>query len=703
MRDIYICLITILLSNFLFSQQSAAQQSAAQQDSLDTKLLNEITVIGYDANRKLLQTPGAVALINPQQITAFDETSVVPALNTVPGVRMEQRSPGSYRIAIRGSMLRAPFGVRNVKVYWNNIPFTEPSGSTNFNLLDVINMGKIEVIKGPAGSIYGAGTGGVVNIQSESPRQRKDYIGAEALLGSYGLQRYATTVNQATENATYSFKYAHQESDGYREHTSFERDVIQLNGNFQMSEKREVTANFLYADLQYDIPGGLNIDQYNENPRQARPGNPFVQGAVESNAGIDQQYLLIGLSHNYKWDENFSNLTTIYGDHSFFNNPFLFDYKRDSRMGGGGRTRFDYVADIAGVQTRFTLGGEYQTATNIARNFGNNQGQAGDLNFDDELRTSQSLLFTRAELELPEDFFLTVGVSRNNLRYDINRLVDNNLDSAYRAVKDFDPVWIPRIGLAKQFNNIALHGSISYGFSPPTIEDVRTNEGSINLGLQPEEGINYEAGVRGNTLNGKLNFDITAFYFQLDETIVQQQSERGTVLFTNTGSTDQRGLEAAFTYFAIQENEGLMKNLEFQLSYTLHNFEFKEYTKFEDEALQVYSGNQLTGVAPNILVLAATLETGAGFYLNGSLNYTDEIPLDDANTVYADAYQLVLLKAGYRFTLSDQLNAEVFAGVNNLLDQKYSLGNDLNAFGNRFYQPAPDRNYYGGLKVFFGY
>lgn len=693
MRNLFTCLLALLLTHPLI----------AQQDTLETKLLNEITVIGYDANRKLLQTPGAVALVTPQQIRAFDETSVVPALNTVPGVRMEERSPGSYRIAIRGSMLRAPFGVRNIKVYWNNIPFTEPSGSTNFNLLDVINMGKIEVIKGPAGSIYGAGTGGVVNIQSESARQQKDYIGAEAMLGSYGLQRYATTVNQVTENATYTFKYAHQESDGYREHTAFERDVVELHGNFTPSDKREISASFLYSDLQYQIPGGLNLEQYNDNPRQARPGNPFVLGSVEANAGIDQEYLLIGLSHHYEWNDRFSNQTTVYGDHSFFENPFNLDFKRDSRMGGGGRSRFDYVADIGSIETRFTLGGEWQTATNIARNFENDSGQAGVLNFDDELRSSQSLIFTRAELELPYDFFVTLGVSRNNLEYDINRLVDNNLDSAYRVSKDFDPVWIPRIGLAKQFGNIALHGSISYGFSPPTIEDVRTNEGSINLDLRPEEGINYEAGVRGNTLNGKLNFDISAFYFQLDETIVQQQSERGTVLFTNTGSTDQRGLETAFTYFALEDNPGFLKNLEFQLSYTLHDFEFNNYTKFEGDTIQDYSGNQLTGVAPNIFVLAAILETNAGFYLNASFNYTDEIPLNDANAVYADAYQLVLLKAGYRTRIGDKLNMEVFAGVNNLLDQTYSLGNDLNAFGGRYYQPAPDRNFYGGLKFFFDY
>jgi iron complex outermembrane receptor protein len=46
---------------------------------------------------------------------------------------------------------------------------------------------------------------------------------------------------------------------------------------------------------------------------------------------------------------------------------------------------------------------------------------------------------------------------------------------------------------------------------------------------------------------------------------------------------------------------------------------------------------------------------------------------------------------------------EIFAGVDNLLDEQYSLGNDLNAFAGRFYQPAPTRNGYGGVKVGWRY
>ncbi|MEO0334378.1 MAG: TonB-dependent receptor plug domain-containing protein, partial [Bacteroidota bacterium] len=335
-----------------------------------TETLDEITVIGYDTEQKLLETPVAVSVLPSQEIRAFDETSLVPAMNTLPGVRMEQRAPGSYRIAIRGSALRAPFGVRNVKVYWNDIPFTDPSGSTAFNLLDVSNFGTVEVIKGPAGSIYGAGTGGVVNIRSLPQRKEGSLIELGATVGSFGLQRYTASVEQFSKHSRWAIRYAHQQAEGYRDHTEMERDMLELRGEFDLSDQHTVSASFLYSDLFYEIPGGLNLEQFQENPRQARPGNRFVMGSEESNASIDQEYVLIGLTNEYRWNEKLKNQTTIYGNFSSFENPFNFDYKRDSRQGGGGRTRFYYDHSFGAVEARYTVGAEFQMATNVARNFG---------------------------------------------------------------------------------------------------------------------------------------------------------------------------------------------------------------------------------------------------------------------------------------------------------------------------------------------
>ena len=662
-------------------------------------------MVGYDANRKLLQTAGSVSLIDARRIQAYDETSVVPAMNTVPGVRMEERSPGSYRIAIRGSALRAPFGVRNIKVYWNDIPFTDPTGSTAFNLLDVINMDRIEVVKGPASSIYGAGTGGVVTISSLAGKNATESVADEespavavgATVGSYGLQRYTARVDHQSENTTLGVKYAHQQSEGYRAHSAFRRDVLELSGRFQVSEARQISTSFLYSDLDYQIPGGLTQEQYDENPRQARPGNQFAMGSEESQAGVHQQYVLLGLSQRYAWNDRLSNLTTLYGDFSFFENPFLFDYKRDSRQGGGGRTRFYYDTHLGSIPTRFTVGAEGQTATNVARNFGNRSGQPDTLNFDDELRARQAIFFASAALELPYDISLTVGLSHNRLTYDIYRLVDVALDSSYRVKKSFDPVWMPRVGLTKALSpQIATHASISYGFSPPALEEIRTNEGSINVGLEAERGINYELGVRGNATS-TLAFDLTGFFFRLNETIVQQQSERGTTLFTNTGSTHQRGLELSTTWFAIEKGEGGMRQLQFQGAYTYHYFKFNQYVKEGED----FSGNRLTGVAPHILVLSWQATARFGGFFNGSYNHTSRIPLDDANSVYANGYHLVQAKLGYQHSLPGRATFQVFAGVDNALNQRYSLGDDLNAFGGRYFQPSAGRNYYAGIKLGF--
>ncbi|MDQ3395286.1 MAG: TonB-dependent receptor, partial [Bacteroidota bacterium] len=112
-----------------------------------------------------------------------------------------------------------------------------------------------------------------------------------------------------------------------------------------------------------------------------------------------------------------------------------------------------------------------------------------------------------------------------------------------------------------------------------------------------------------------------------------------------------------------------------------------------------FSGNFLTGVAPFVNVLNIDAGLKGGLYTNWTYNYTDRIPLNDASTLYATDYNLVMAKLGYRLNLSNILEADLYFGVDNLLNENYSLGNDLNAFGKRFYQPSPTRNYFTGIRV----
>ena len=86
-------------------------------------------------------------------------------------------------------------------------------------------------------------------------------------------------------------------------------------------------------------------------------------------------------------------------------------------------------------------------------------------------------------------------------------------------------------------------------------------------------------------------------------------------------------------------------------------------------------------------------------YLNVTTNYTDAIPLNDGNTEYADEYFLLGGRLGYRTNLGKTLPFDIFAGVDNATGRKYSLGNDLNAIGGRYYNAAAPANYYVGLNL----
>src|SRR5687768_11947220 len=144
-----------------------AYDCMAQQktDSIREVVLEEVVIRAYEHNRRLRDIPAAVSYLGRSSLERFGTGSVVSAMNTLPGIRMEERSPGSYRLNIRGSALRSPFGVRNIKVYYNDLPFTNPGGHTFFNQLGVYNFGSVEIIKGPGSSLYGAGTGGVMLIE----------------------------------------------------------------------------------------------------------------------------------------------------------------------------------------------------------------------------------------------------------------------------------------------------------------------------------------------------------------------------------------------------------------------------------------------------------------------------------------------------------------------------------------------------------
>ncbi|AYA36926.1 TonB-dependent receptor [Hymenobacter oligotrophus] len=703
MHPLPIALLLVLCAAALGAQ---AQNSPARDTTRRSVALPEATVIGYGQRLPLRRTAAAVGVIDEQVIRRFNEVSLTQAVNTLPGVRLEERATASYRISVRGSTLRSPFGVRNVKVYYNDIPFTEASGSTPLNLLDPATLGRIEVIKGPAGSAYGAGTGGVVLLSNRRPVPGEARVQLGVAAGSFGLRRYSAVAETGTDGRNLRAQYTRQELDGYRQNSAQRRDVLTLDGELAASEKQTLGLSALYTDLDYQIPGSLTRAQFEQNPRQARPRNAAGPGTVEQRASYRSRTALLGATHEYRFSAAFANTTTIYAIGSVIRTPFLVDYERNTQVGWGGRTSFGYRTLLAGLPLRLAAGGEVQTSFENARNYQNRGGTPGPLRYDDEIRTATGFVFGQADWELPHGFLATVGASYNRLRYRIYRVSDAALQpNNYRFERSFRPEVSPRVALLKELTpQVSAYASVSSGFSPPTEEEIRPSNGSLNRELQAERGTSYEVGTRGQLLGNRLRFDVAAYDFRLRQSIVSRTDAQGVQLFSNSGATRQRGLEVALSGWLWQAPPAagsaagaaaLPLSLRAFASYAYNHYRFGHYESNGND----FSGNRLTGTAPHTLAAGLDFSHRLGFYISPTTNHQARLPLNDANTEYAAGYWVFAARAGWRRTWLQRLETELYAGLENATNRRYSLGNDLNAFGNRYFQPAPGRNYYGGLTV----
>ncbi|RDC64676.1 TonB-dependent receptor [Adhaeribacter pallidiroseus] len=654
------------------------------------KALQEVVITGYATNRPLQQTAASVGLLTTRELERFSTTSLVPALNTLPGVRMEERATASYRLSIRGSSLRAPFGVRNVKMYLNDVPLVEANGTLPLNLIDAGTIGRIEVLKGPAGSVYGAGTGGTVRLETIRPNAGESILESSYMAGSYGLRRFTATAATGSDKSAFLVRYAKQKLDGYRQQSAMDRDAVLLSGQLFPSDKQKFTFHTYFTDLYYQLPGALTREQYDADPQAARKLN------VDQKTSLKLQGINIGLGHQYQFNEHWQNNTSIFGVFSFLDNPFTTDYERNANQAFGGRTQTTYSISIAAQPSRFTIGGEYQHSFVNSRHYENRVGEPGKMNFDDEVTMDQGFVFAQTEANLPGNFIFTLGGSLNFMRYDLARISDADTTSNYRNEKPIDPQFSPRVALLKVINpHLSAHGSISTGFSPPTDAEIRPSDGSFNVRLQPERGLNYEVGVRGSTLHQKLSFDLVGFWFKLNETIVSRTNPDGIVIFDNAGATRQQGIEAALAYTFIQNINRPVKLFKVWSTYAYSHFRFQNYKQNDAD----YSGNKLTGTPPHVWLMGLDFESQIGFYANVTTNYTSKLPLNDANTVYADSFFLLGARTGIKRQLGVKWQVELYGGIDNALDKKYSLGNDLNAFGGRYFQAAPNRNYYAGVQL----
>jgi iron complex outermembrane receptor protein len=683
-----------LLGLMIFCLDAAAQNSDTLKKDT-TRQLQPVTIKAYLSEQPRLRAPASVSVIGSAQLQLQPNASLVTVMNTVPGVRMEERSPGSYRLSIRGSLLRSPFGIRDVKVYYDEIPLTDAGGNTYLNAIDVSSVRNIEVLKGPDGSLFGANSGGVVRISPVDKYADTNRANLGLNAGSYGLINENGGVQNRWNNYQLNIDQAYQSYDGYRDNSYMQRHFIQTANQWRYGLNNNLKALAFYSDLKYQTPGGLTLAQAEANPRSSRLPTATLPGARQQKIGISTKTLLGGLVNEWQISSRIRNVSSIFGSHVDFANPFITNYEQRDESTYGLRSYFELSGSKQNnLEWKINAGLEWQQTNSQINNYDNQQGTKGAPQAFDNIHTNQHFFFARYTANVYQRLYFEAALSLNYYNYQFKNVYP--LNQSDFNTRSFKPQLMPRVALSYQITpNFIWRASVSRGYSTPTIAEVRPTNNIVNTGLQAQTAWNYETGLRLRNKDESTFLDASIFYYRLQNAIVRRLNPDETEYYLNAGGTNQPGLELYFSSWIIaKKTTGFVRGLQVNESLTLSRFKFRDY----NVAAASYANNRVTGVPNEVFITSLQLQIPHRMYVFIQHNYTSSIPLNDANTAYARRYHLLQAKAGWQHQYNNA-RLEVYAGADNLLNQYYSLGNDLNAVGNRYYNPSPLRNYFAGINL----
>jgi iron complex outermembrane recepter protein len=648
-----------------------------------------IQIIGYIPQMDALTTNNA---------RRGDNSSIEQGMNAIPGVKFESRGPGgSRRLAIRGGFLRSPFGVRDVKAYYQGSPLTSPDGSTALELIDPALIGQATIKKGPFASEFGAVSSGVAFFNTSSGEGIGKYGGmVQATAGSFGYQRLVVqaTIRKPTNSQVVNFirqKYA-----GYRAQEANDKYQFQYAGSRSFA-KQSLQGSLMLYQGSWELPGALDSTQVAANPRQALPISETLD------AHVDRRHLRASIGH-YALIREWSLSSTAYFHLSDKENPygtsaFFQGYKIENATGFGGRSQlgFPSIGKMA-----FRLGGEYQYESLHFQEFENLNGQKGNLLTRTLTHSTQAHAFAEGQVNFRNHHRLKAQLSLNKVRY-AQKEAFSTVTSLATGTTRFSPALASSLEWAFHATDEFKHNfffSAATGYSPPALWEVTDTLGHILSNLKPETGLNIELRSVSSLFDRHIKMEWNIYHYLLWNAIVPQTLNSGSTVYENKGSTQQMGVEGMLKYrFRFKR---IIKDGSVALNGTAQFYRFQGYQLNGDDL----SGNRLPGVPALTMNLLGDFGFAFGSSLQFSANWVGKNYLNNANTVQQSGYLLLNLKVGHSFffkypSQEPKIQLYPYIGINNLLNTQYTNFPQLNAAGGKYWNPSPGINYFGGVQFNF--
>ena len=664
------------------SAQELPADSVARLDSL------RVTVSRTSALLDDLPLP--VSVVDLTEAAVPDRgVSLDRALAGVPGVFVQNRSNFSLgdRVTMRGAGARSQFGVRGIQVIVDGIPLTLPDGQTALGNLDLATAGRVELLRGPASALYGNASGGVIRVRTRPPDPAGLDVESTVAGGSHGFFDTRILASGGEGGLGWLVGARRFRTDGFRDYAEAESYAANLVARYGTGADTELSVVLNLDHLPFaENPSSLDRATARENPTTVRD---FV---VDQGAGETHTQVQAGVALRRGWGATELDLSA-WGLHRSLRNPIPGSIIDLSRRATGARFELEGRTE-PGVDLRWTAGVDAALQHDDRVEFVNEgvgdgtRAEAGSVELDQRERVLSLGPFAQSTLRLGSAWALTLAARYDVYDFDVSdhRLEDGD-DSGDRTLTRLSPMAGLSYGPVPWFG---LYANFSTAFETPTTSELSNDpsgDGGFNDRLRPEVLRSFEAGVRGRVAQVGLSYRVSAYGGTVDDALIPFQGETEEVFFRNAGRVSRDGVELELGWTPDPW-------LRLSAAWTFQDFVLEEFVTEEGD----YSGRREPGVPRHRATVGVDAELPLDLRAALDFQWVDAFPVDDANDFFNWSYRVVDVRLGWRTSIGS-VRLHPFLSVENFFAERYNGSVVPNAFADRYYEPAPGREVYAGIRV----
>jgi iron complex outermembrane receptor protein len=628
------------------------------------------------------RVPFATTSLSAQAIALSAATSAAEALRGVPGVQVANRYNDAVgeRITIRGMGARAQFGIRGIRVLVDGIPATMPDGQTTLTHLDASEVTGTQVLRGPAGSLWGNASGGVVQLTTMFDHRTRG-ISAKADAGGFGLRRASLsgfTSTGRTYGADFFGRVTSQHFTGFRANSSSSKLLASGATSWRDSTNRVwLTAHAVRYDAEN--PGSLSQTQLDSARFQANPNN------VRQKTGEHGTHLEAGTGWTH-WMNGSLFEVSAYGIYRDLTNPIPPTIIDLSRNAAGVRAVFN-SPQLARIG--ITTGAEAAVQSDDRLNHVNTLGTRGATTLDQSENVAYIAPFMQVLAGITRDIDALVAVRYDAYRFRAHDHLVNAGDPDDSGTRTMTSPSVTG-GVRARFGGASVYGNYATSFQTPTTTELANRPdgaGGFNPTLNPERTHGGEVGATYRA--GELQIEGAAYIARVRNSLIgfEVPSAPSRQFFRNAGAVTNKGVEAGASYRT--------KYVQLRGSASTKDSRFDEYVAGGVD----YADKRVPGVARVSGDASLTLMPWEMTWLRIDARHSGAVFANDANTSRAPAFTLIdagVSSWGYRLGSTDLM---LTAGVSNITDRAHITSVSINAAGARYFEPGPGRALFLTLTV----